>query len=69
MLEITVSNDNFTSLLSLPDNEEVTIGHVGSREVVKLIKITNAIKPKRLTIEQIETMLGFPVEIISNGTV
>ena len=66
MKEITVSNDNHSLLFSAENGEEIIIGHVGTREKVKLVKIENFTKPKRMTLKEVELLLGFPIEIVSN---
>lgn len=64
MKEISVSNDNITTLLTAEKGEDIIITHIGSRQSVKLIKVGNFEKPRRMTLAQIEMCLGYPVEII-----
>lgn len=69
MVKITVSNDNYAALLNAEVGEEVQIGHIGgggvNRVVVKLTKVANAPSPVKMTVDQIEAALGYPVEIVS----
>lgn len=63
---ITVSNCNFNSLLSAKNNETVIVEHIGSNQRVILKKIGSGVKPKRMSLEDIEDALGFPIELIEN---